>query len=559
MTRLVPRRLAAILAIAGLAFLDPGSAKADPPPPDTVWFGGTTWDQVDGRWEAVADSVWTFDSGVGTSFDHTLPHVDPNKEPGLHALMEGWIGIDMRYGPKPVRWRLVDTADPRWDPAPCLSTLAGKAAWLGLFPAEADSLCWPGRQGFGNDWYWQLEKGYWHGTGSDTLSFDYDTDLGAIAHVLVVRASWEGTYRTVGLVTGPGPASGRETREFTPPDSTWVRLSFASRLQIDTDEDGGFDSSCGAMAVDNIVLSGSHDDVTDFESGWNGWSQVPSTPYRGFENGDWSRLAYLDDLEPVPGTGPCGVRDSVLCFADLVDPDPGHSMDQFNLALSPWIDLTAPGLSGDGVSRIELDYAIESIYHNYLYGWVGLEWFPDTTVVPGVPCSSPLRFWSPVLWIGDYGSYCSAEGTPRVADVSGLVPPQATRVRVAVGAVSINYLYDYYPSKHSSPWFDNVRLGILRSSAVSVPPVTPPPPPLQVFPNPVRGGGRVRFAGLAAADPPEVEVFDLSGRRVVRWRLDGEGGHAAVGRGGRPLAAGIYAIRRQTDGGTRTARILVLP
>jgi len=57
------------------------------------YFGGTVWDGTDARWEAVPGGTWTFDSGVGSSFS-AVPGLDPGKEPGLHTLMDGWLGAD---------------------------------------------------------------------------------------------------------------------------------------------------------------------------------------------------------------------------------------------------------------------------------------------------------------------------------------------------------------------------------------------------------------------------------------------------------------------------------
>ena len=45
---------------------------------------------MDAEGYAIEDSVWTFDSGVGSHFNHNDPHVNPFKDPALHAYMEGW-------------------------------------------------------------------------------------------------------------------------------------------------------------------------------------------------------------------------------------------------------------------------------------------------------------------------------------------------------------------------------------------------------------------------------------------------------------------------------------
>jgi hypothetical protein len=81
---------------------------------DTVFFGGTTWNAEASRWEALPGGMWTFDSGVGSHFDHSAEGVDPFKDPRLHAYMEGWVGIDNTYRDTGYL-RLVSDTDPAWE------------------------------------------------------------------------------------------------------------------------------------------------------------------------------------------------------------------------------------------------------------------------------------------------------------------------------------------------------------------------------------------------------------------------------------------------------------
>lgn len=37
--------------------------------PETTWFRGTRWDAVDQQWEALQDSMWTFESGVASAIN----------------------------------------------------------------------------------------------------------------------------------------------------------------------------------------------------------------------------------------------------------------------------------------------------------------------------------------------------------------------------------------------------------------------------------------------------------------------------------------------------------
>ena len=74
---------------------------------ETTWFGGTVWAADSMRWEAIPGGVWTFDSGVGSSLvppggpgdlsSPTREWVNPYKQPGLHATLEGWIGFDRTF------------------------------------------------------------------------------------------------------------------------------------------------------------------------------------------------------------------------------------------------------------------------------------------------------------------------------------------------------------------------------------------------------------------------------------------------------------------------------
>ncbi len=45
-------------------------------PPDTTWFGGTFWNADSMRWEALQDSVWTFEGGLDPHECHR-PHQLP--------------------------------------------------------------------------------------------------------------------------------------------------------------------------------------------------------------------------------------------------------------------------------------------------------------------------------------------------------------------------------------------------------------------------------------------------------------------------------------------------
>ncbi len=68
---------------------DPGVPALSSGLNDTFYFGGTRWAPDSSRWEAIPDSVWTFETGVGSHYQHPPGSC---KDPSFHALMEGWVG-----------------------------------------------------------------------------------------------------------------------------------------------------------------------------------------------------------------------------------------------------------------------------------------------------------------------------------------------------------------------------------------------------------------------------------------------------------------------------------
>ena len=56
-------------------------------PADTLYCGGTRWDPVDMRWEAIANSAWTFETGVASviNTDAGTSAPEPAKNAGSAA------------------------------------------------------------------------------------------------------------------------------------------------------------------------------------------------------------------------------------------------------------------------------------------------------------------------------------------------------------------------------------------------------------------------------------------------------------------------------------------
>jgi hypothetical protein len=274
----------------------------------TTFYGGTFWAADSGRWEALEDFVWTFDTGVGSDMvgSTSNPYVDPSKPVGLHATMEGWTGVDLTFNPVPY-FRRVSGTDPRWGADVCVGAGAGLGGnwsyWCGLFPGEADALCYAAGQGYGNSWNICIAKTLAYDGTRTTLEFDYVNETEARYDFSYVFVDTSEAGDDVTVASYDGVHSGHERLQLGPgvelptaAGNVTVKFCFVSDL-FWSDQDGWNPTICGAFAVDDIVLTGGIvDGPATFETGDDGWALQPAEPGRG---GEWSNIV---DLRP---DGPC--------------------------------------------------------------------------------------------------------------------------------------------------------------------------------------------------------------------------------------------------------------
>jgi hypothetical protein len=93
---------------------------------------------------------------------------------------------------------------------------------------------------------------------------------------------------------------------------------------------------------------------------------------------------------------------------------------------------------------------------------------------------------------------------------------------------------------------------ILQGVGVEANPPAPPTPlSVAVFPNPCTFPPAVRVEGMASGSG-ELQVYDLSGRMVLRIPVHSRGPHEFFlqREGGAPLPAGVYAAVLKTAAGT---------
>lgn len=497
--------------------LNSGITSVSAAPGDTTWFGGTVWAADSMRWEATEGGVWTFDSGVGSHFQHAP---DSQKDSTLHALMEGWSSTKLAEGGGAQFRRLSESgfgASPT-----CVGDVAGLGGdwsmWAGLLESEAQAAGYFTGQGYGDEWDISVRKEFvYSGSGSVTLEFDYvnQTEPGFDETTVLIDTS--GTGHEVEVASYDGIVSGHATLVLQPgislPTSAGtiaVRFRVTSDVAY-SDQDGLYATDCGAFALDNIELSGAiNSGLMTFESGDEGWETIQE------EDRDWSNIVALSDLPPlvVPN---CGLVDSVLVFEDY------QSCTDLSTSqvVSPWIDLTRSGDANKPGFVLEFDMYRE-IQPGITFLRIGTQWDPcidPATYSRGI---TPISIDETVI------AYTSDECLRVQIDLSHSIPVEVEQLRIVIG---LQVTCD--PSTKPSPFVDNVRLGVF-GTPVSVPLSQEPPPShvstwstaltpqLESWPT---SFGVDRFGRLYIADRMHdvVQKFDPDGNLRTFWGQLGTG------------------------------------
>jgi hypothetical protein len=519
----------------------------------TTFYGGTVWAADSARWESLSNQHWTFDSGVGSNFNHnpanggTNPNVDPNKDTSLHAEMEGWIGFDNTFSEITLFRRLTDS-DPRWGAEVCVGSghfqapgvLSGSASmWCGAFPSEADAFCFASGQGYGNAWKICVGKDVaYDGTATATLSFNYAVDTEAGFDFLVVKIDTSGVGDDVELTSLTGTASGTAVLSLAeadgelPPNAGTVIVKFC--LDADafwSDSDGLAPSVCGAFAIDDIILGGglAAGGSTDFESSDDGWVLQPAEPGIG---GEWSNIMHLSDLKETAAGCVCVLQDSVIVFNDLSLGD-GHSPDVDNQAASPWIDLGPDGFNDQGPGKfINANFYTEMPILNYMFGWYRVQWYPTVCPATGKLITSPWTDNGFVVYFGEVPRCTQFQERGNIEDpmqreFSGFMDPGAEQVRISVGVFSYctaPFATDCNNASNSTPWHDNVSLGVYGNANAPVLTAKTVDVPQDNFPENgtlnANAAGRIDSNGVLGEAQPE-EGSSLSDTLVVQGGTGG--------------------------------------
>jgi len=439
---------------------------------NTTYFGGTVWAADSARWEALPDSVWTFDSGVGSHFDMSAPFVNPYKAVGLHAYMEGWYGVDATFGELPYFRRIGGGVGD----STCV--VAGSySMFAGLFEDEAKARCWGGWPGggYGNNWLICMnhDTGFMYsGTGGVSLAYDYsaDTEPGYdYTYVLVDTANTlDGTMDAKVLASETtGPAAGSMALTLAEgvdmrSDAGLFNIKFCASSDGGwSDEDGLYASACGALTIDNVVLTGFGS--WNFEAGAGGWAV--SAPVAG-KGGDWSNIVSASTVGPVTTACGCnfmrGGKDTVLVFEDLSIP--GHGYYQNQVAMSPWIDLLAADRVGAPRKFLRFDAYFDLPLENYIFYQWYTQWYPEVCAETGKLIVSVLANDNTVYYGGPV-PICR-QTIPGGIDnavyrnLATYVASGAEQVRVGLGVINMDEPWGPGTgATNDTPWFDNVTFG----------------------------------------------------------------------------------------------------
>jgi hypothetical protein len=326
------------------------------------------------------------------------------------------------------------------------------------------------------------------------------------------------------------------------------------------------DTVCGAFGVDNIRVAGvGLEDFSDFEPGsgeaMDGW--VATTDAEGSLMGvrDRERLEYVGDTTGRELQGCVGC----VLFAADTEGAAAHPKFQHELLISNAIPVRDIGNVDGVVIRYDSQ---ENLIQVDEYGAL---YRPFFQYYPWVCSQTGAIGWSliPDAHISNlHGGVGDCQ--TRDLDWSFSVPtgddtPDSLRLVFDI-TVSCPFGHPCPPDSTSnqSPYFDNIQVGLVRSTVEVSPPTTPAVTRLELaVPSPFNIGTPIRFA-LTHDVRVTLSVIDVAGSRV-RCLVPGEarvsGRHEIEwdGRDDRGLrvSPGIYFIRLEASGEVRAAKIVL--
>jgi len=534
---------------------------------DTVWFGGTHWNAEASRWEASLNGTWTFDSGVDDNW-------------------EGWWVRDLtEVAPPTVPFAGPDDSDFRWT-HPSLYTANGTpgttlfpadtppdtgAIWCSKYEIEADELCYYGGQGYGNRWEHEAKKTFaYGGSGDIRLTYRYFNKTEANYDFTYLYLQFDGVRESAPRISHTGDQGSpfaKRTVTLTvsaasiPAGTSAVSavFHFSSDAGL-SDEDrpnmtmyGGF---CCYNFLYQDLATPANSDEDAFETGSENWVFVQRPGVGAYAN-----VTPLEELPWPPGICP-DFQGNVLTFFDAsAQPgEPLHPAGQRTLAMSPRIYLGPVGIEGSLDFKVVFgDVYMDGVRQDGITQHYWFREYPRPCPATGEPMeldeiSDPYMAWPnvPTCWSGHIG----------VDSWFYVAPIEYFYIGIEARDECWRFAECTGTGGRASPWFDNIRVAVIRSTVDTDAPPSPSHSELAVRPNPF-GRETVLAYAVPAAGRTTLRIFDTRGalvrtlvdetRQPGRYQVTWDG-HAD---NGRLAPAGVYWARCRA-GGSETVRRLVL-
>ena len=453
--------------------LAPGGQLADPFVPDrpaafereqgdTIWFGGD-----DGTGYAVEGGLWDFE-GVGGQGD-----------------FQGWTSVDVTENTADY-FRRVTGEDFAGDP--CVPMFPGTIGqiWCGVHEEEAYQLDYVTGMGYGNH-FCQYARSPKFAPGDVSVTFEYFCDSEhdydyTYLYVICFDAdgvAWpdghlqfEQLHGVIGSYDAPESYSGGVDSAQFP---AWAdSVAFEIRFVSDgawSDEDGLYDSACGAFGADDIELVvGTEVLAADFEEDGGGYT-FSRCEGAGTFMGLVDEATYSQWLDYMGVLCGCELSGWVIEFNDEDDSPytiPGHPELQRECGVSGTVDRTAHNPQDFNTTVVALDAYLSMPQPVGVFFRPGFMYYPYTTEANPDPRWSPRVGQNTFWYSGDTVCHSQFYNLTTLGGQAGIpLPDDYEQVRFIFEVYSSCVAFGIPPTvctspgdTHGAPLIDNVQVGL---------------------------------------------------------------------------------------------------
>ena len=466
----------------------PGDCWNDLPPgragaivrADTSWYGDyqVIGDEYYARSSSSKlDVMWTFDRGNG-----------PTDDPRRIYNGEGWKARDFTLNTV-LDFRAIDSTLDLGPGVPPPIIAGQRSLWVGADKLQADSLCWKGGPGYGNNWCQRVVSRAlaYNGNGDVVLSFKYfnqsETCFDGTQVYLMRADDTELLLNPAGLGACPENPAFEERGGFTDSLGHYSNPAFytrtISRAEIGdaqeiriiiefasdggwSDEDAKYTTTWGPFGADDLTITGGGiNESYDFENGLGDWTPGACAP-KGHQV-DIVDVGCYTILDPCH----CRLRGNILEMHEGLCDAGTHPVGQHVWVESPICDF------GDTYPKtvfMDFDLYAELPQENGVLirpGWKYYPWVCDLTGAIG---------WSPRIGQSAYNYFgadpnCSTWRYGGTEVTSGTPIPRTAEKVIALiellGDCSAFSIANCSGETNATPLFDNIVVG--KTAWVRVP------------------------------------------------------------------------------------------